>query len=552
MPDPATINGLIAATISRHPERPALGFAYGPPLTYARLGEAIRSLAAALTRRGVVRGQTVAILAENSPQWGIAYLAITACGALAVPILPEFPEADIHHILREARIHVLFTSGRLLDKVLEFGSHPLHGVFTLDDSDPEHRHTTATLSELLAQGATLLADPQVACELVTLRPEDTAAIIYTSGTSGHAKAVMLSHANIVATVTAARTILAIPPDATFLSILPLAHTYEFALGFVLPLAAGCRVVYCDKAPTPSVLEGICGHERPHAICAVPMVMEKIHKKRVLPAIQASFWLRQLVRLPWGRRLVMKRIGRRLLAFFGGNLRVMAIGGAALNAETETFLREAGFPFMAGYGLTETAPLLAAGQAGDPTVAFGSVGPPVPGVEIRIDAASAESGIGQIMARGANIMQGYYQNPKLTAEAIDPDGWFNTGDLGFLDPVGNLHIKGRSKSVIVFANGENIYPEAMEERINARPQVVESLVVARDGRLEALVYLDYERVDQEATGREAQRLYVQQLLTDIKSSVNQGVPPYSRLSQIRERTEPFVKTATHKIKRYMYQ
>lgn len=552
MPDPGTINGLIAATISRHPGRPALGFAYAPPLTYAQLGESIRSLAAALTLRGVGPGQTVAILAENSPQWGIAYLAITACGALAVPILPEFPEADVHHILREAQVRFLFTSSRLIDKILEFGSHPLRGVFTLDDSDPEQRHASATLSQLLSQGGTATADGATSFGPKTIRPDETAAIIYTSGTSGHAKAVMLSHANIVATVASAQAIIAIPPHATFLSILPLAHTYEFALGFVLPLSSGARVVYCDKAPTPSVLEKICRHERPDTICAVPMVMEKIHKKRVLPAIKASFWLRQLVRLPWGRRLVMRRIGRRLLDFFGGNLRVMAIGGAALNAETEAFLREAGFPFMAGYGLTETAPLLAASKAGDPTVAFGSVGPPVPGVEIRIDAVTPESGIGQIMARGANVMQGYYQNPELTAETIDQEGWLNTGDLGFLDAAGNLHIKGRSKSVIVFANGENIYPEAIEERINACPQVVESLVVARDDRLEALVYLDYEMVDQEAQGREAQRLYVQQLLTDIKTTVNQALPPYSRVHQVRERTEPFVKTATHKIKRYLYQ
>jgi long-chain acyl-CoA synthetase len=547
MPEPQTINGLVAATISRHPGRPALGFAYAPPLTYAQLGAAIRALAAALTLRGVGSGQTVAILAENSPQWGIAYLAITGCGATAVPILPEFPEADIHHILREAQVRFLFTSGRLIAKVLEFGSHPMSGIYTLDDSDPEHRHATATLAELLAQGAAVAAET-----LALIRPEDTAAIIYTSGTSGHAKAVMLSHANIVANCASARAIIAIPPGATFLSILPLAHTYEFTLGFVLPLASGGRVVYGDKPPTPAVLERICAHERPHAICAVPMVMEKIHKKRVLPAIQASFWLRHLVRLPWGRRLVMRQIGSRLRAFFGGALQVMAIGGAALHADTETFLREAGLPFMAGYGLTETAPLLAAGPVGDPTVAFGSVGPPVPGVEIRIDAPAPESGIGQILARGQNIMQGYYQNPVLTAETIDPEGWLHTGDLGFIDQAGNLHIKGRSKSVIVLANGENIYPEAIEERINAIPQVVDSLVVARDDRLEALVYLDYELVDQEAKGREAQRLHVQQLLATIKSTVNQGLPAYSRLHQVRERSDPFIKTATLKIKRYLYQ
>ena len=552
MAEPRTINGLIEDTIRRYPQRPALGMAFALPLTYARLGEAIRSLAAALSARGLTTGQTVAILAENSPQWGIAYLAITGCGGVAVPILPDFPESDIHHILHEAEVRFVFTSDRYLDKVLEFKGRQLAGVFTLDDSDPEHRHSTATVSALLDQGATLLADPTATISPRPAGPADTAAIIYTSGTSGHAKAVMLSHANISANVRSAQAIVALGPAATFLSILPLAHTYEFTLGFVLPLAQGGRVVYCDKAPTPTVLEKICRQERPDFICAVPMVMDKIYKKKVLPAINASFWLRHLVKCPWSRRLVLRRIGAKLVHFFGGNLKAMAIGGAALNIETETFLREAGFPYMAGYGLTETAPLLAVGRVGDPSVALGSVGPPVPGVTIRIADPDPQTGVGQVMARGDNVMQGYYQNPTLTAETIDQEGWLATGDLGFFDELGNLHVRGRSKSVIVLSHGENIYPEVIEEKINAVAEVVESLVVERDGRLEALVYLDYELVDQQATGRDGQLQHVQQLLASIKTAVNQGLPLYSRLHQVRERTEPFIKTATHKIKRYLYQ
>lgn len=232
MPEPSTINGLIEATIHRHPERPALGMAFAQPLTYARLGEMVRALAAALVARGLTRGQAVAILAENSPEWGIAYLAVTACGGVAVPILPDFPAADIHHILAEARVRLLFTTSRLRDKVLGFGGPPLAGCFTLDNSGP------ATLAELLAEGAARLADSSTATGLGLARPEETAAIIYTSGTSGHAKAVRLSHANITANVLSARAILALPERATFLSILPLAHTYEFTLGFVLPLAQG--------------------------------------------------------------------------------------------------------------------------------------------------------------------------------------------------------------------------------------------------------------------------------------------------------------------------
>ena len=552
MPDQATINGLLSESIQRYPQRPALGMAFMPPLTYLALGEAIRLLAAALIANGLRRSDRVAILAENSVNWGVAYLAVTGCGAMAVPILPDFPEADIHHILGETGTKFVFASHRQIDKVLDYTRHPLAGIFSLDDGDPEHRDTIATYSGLLHQGASLPLDAIEEVGAIHLHPDDTAAIIYTSGTSGHAKAASLSHANICANVRSAQAFIAIPPEATFLSILPLSHTYEFTMGFVLPLSRGARVVYADRAPTPSILEKICRHERPTAICAVPMVIDKIYKKKVLPAIQEKFWLRQMAKFAWTRHLLMRRIGATLLDFFGGQLAVMAIGGAALNIETETFLREARFPYLVGYGLTETSPLLAAGRLGDPSVALGSVGPPVPGVEIKIDHPEASTGIGQILARGPNIMQGYFNNPTLTAETIDPQGWLATGDLGYFDETGNLHIKGRSKSVIVLSHGENIYPEAIEEKIKGFTQVVESLVVANHDQIEALIYLDYDQIDRVSKNSDEQRRYVEQLLAGIKAAINQQLPVYAKLHKVAERTEPFVKTATHKIKRYLYQ
>ncbi len=552
MPASHTINALLAASVRRYPQRPALGLAFAQPLTYAALAESIRLLAAALTASGLKRGDTVAILSGNSANWGVAYLAVTACGAIAVPILPDFPEADIHHILSETRVKFVFTSSRQMGKVLVFNHHALAGIFSLDDSDPEHRDSLATYSDLLHQGASLPLDAIRATDAIRLQPDDTASIVYTSGTSGHSKAVMLSHTNICANVASAQRLISIPAEATFLSILPLSHAYEFTMGFVLPLSRGARIIYTERAPTPTVLEKICRHERPHAICAVPMIIDKIYKKKVLPSLTAKVWLRQMLKFSWTRKLVMKKVGVSLLDFFGGNLKVMAIGGAALNLETETFLREAGFPYLLGYGLTETAPLLAAGGLADPSVALGSVGPPVAGVEIKIDSPEPQTGIGQIMARGLNIMQGYYQDPAMTAETIDPQGWLATGDLGYFDETGNLHLKGRSKNVIVLSHGENIYPEAIEEKINANPQVVESLVLANHDQIKALVYLDYEQVDRETKGKDEQRQYVARLLAAIKVAVNQQLPPHARLHKLIERTEPFAKTATHKIKRYLYQ
>jgi len=542
-----TINGLIESSIRRHGHRPALGMAFAKPLTYAALGEAIASLSAALAAKGVRRGDTVAILAENSANWGVAFLAVTGIGSIAVPILPDFTEADVRHILRDASVRWVFTSKRQIEKVLDCAG--LQAVIAIDDSELTNLGPAETFSALVAQGSRL---PRSGLDSLAPMPGDTAAIIYTSGTSGHSKGVMLSHANICANVHSAQEIIAILPGASFLSILPLSHAYEFTLGFVLPLAHGCRVVYSDKAPTPAVLEAVCRAERPEVICAVPMVMEKTYKKRVLPMISGKAWLRLLARFPWTRAMVMRKIGARLLDFFGGNLKVMAIGGAALNIETETFLRQARFPYMVGYGMTETSPLLAAGPLADPSVAIGSVGPPVSGVELRIANPDPGTGVGQIMARGPNVMQGYYQNPGLTAETIDADGWLATGDLGLFDALGNLHIKGRSKCVIVLAHGENIYPEAVEEKINACPQVAESLVVERNSRLEALVYLDYDLVDGAVGGQDAQRQAIGRLLAEIKEVVNSQLPPYSRLHRVKERTEPFIKTPTHKIKRCLYQ
>jgi long-chain acyl-CoA synthetase len=281
-------------------------------------------------------------------------------------------------------------------------------------------------------------------------------------------------------------------------------------------------------------------------------MEKIYKKRVMGTINESILLKWAVKLPWLRKKIMARIGVKLLAFFGGNIKVLAIGGAAINLETEKFLLDAGFPYLVGYGLTETSPILAGGPLNDSTIRLGSVGKVVPDVEVKIDASDPLNSIGEIKARGPNVMKGYYNNEKATQEVLDPEGWLSTGDLGYFDADNNLHIKGRSKSVIVLSHGENIYPEAIEEKINSFVQVVESLVIAKNERLEARVYLDYDLVDKEAGNkREKQRDYIQNVLAEIKQTVNNQLPTFSKLQEVREMPEPFVKTATHKIKRYLY-
>jgi long-chain acyl-CoA synthetase len=289
------------------------------------------------------------------------------------------------------------------------------------------------------------------------------------------------------------------------------------------------------------------------MCLVPMVMEKIYKKKVLPVITANAFIRTAMKLPLVRRRILQKIGRKLQIFFGGKLKLLAIGGAPLNIEVERFLAEAQFPYLVGYGLTEASPLVSAGPCGDRTIALGSAGKPVRDVEVRIGTPDPETGLGEILVKGPNVMQGYRNNPEATAEVLDSEGWLATGDLGFLDPQGNLVIKGRSKSVIVLSHGENIYPETIEEKINAFQHVVESLVRECNNRLEALIYLDYELIDAETRGRDQARQleHIAEILVEIKKQVNRQLPQYAQLYQVSEHREPFTKTATHKIKRYLY-
>jgi long-chain acyl-CoA synthetase len=550
-----TLSLLLDESARSFGDRPAVGFAFQPPVPYGEFRHKALEVAALLKERGIKKGDRVAILADNSPQWGMAYFGIVRLGAIAVPILPDFPEADVKHILNETGAKIIFTTQRQLEKLYELPGNRLKTVITLDDAvDQNNLVITLPFGKFLIT-ARNLPEKKKALAADLAEPDDTASIIYTSGTSGHAKAVMLSHNNFISNV---RATLAIFPDEpvqgwTFLSILPMSHAYEFTTGFLVPLATGSRIVYAGKTPTPTVLGRICRQEQPTIMCLVPMVMEKIYKKKVLPVITANAFIRTAMKLPLVRRRILQKIGRKLRIFFGGKLKLLAIGGAPLNIEVERFLAEAQFPYLVGYGLTEASPLVSAGPCGDRTIALGSAGKPVRDVEVRIGTPDPETGLGEILVKGPNVMHGYRNNPEATAEVLDSEGWLATGDLGFLDPQGNLVIKGRSKSVIVLSHGENIYPETIEEKINAFQHVVESLVRECNNRLEALIYLDYELIDAETRGRDQARQleHIAEILVEIKKQVNRQLPQYAQLYQVSEHREPFTKTATHKIKRYLY-
>jgi long-chain acyl-CoA synthetase len=387
-----------------------------------------------------------------------------------------------------------------------------------------------------------------------IEEDDVAAIIYTSGTTGKSKGVMLSHKNICITAEQAVCVRQVNEKDRFLSILPLSHTYENSLGFVMAMLKGSSVYYLGKQPTPSVLLPALLEVKPTMIFTVPLIIEKIYRNKILPTFTNKWTLRQLYKVPFIRKTLNRIAGKKLLATFGGELEFFGIGGAKLDRNVEKFLIEAKFPYSIGYGLTETAPLLAGMKVFESRLQ--STGPAITGVELKINNPDPKTGEGEIWARGANVMKGYYKEPEMTAEVITPDGWFKTGDLGTFDKDGYLYIRGRLKNVIIGASGENIYPEEIESVINNYPDVLESLVVQKKGKMVALVHLNMEELQTKYSeliekGSKQAEQKMNDLLKELQTYVNQNVNKFSQIQMFLFQPEPFQKTATQKIKRYLY-
>jgi long-chain acyl-CoA synthetase len=494
----------------------------GTPVAYSELLTRARALAGLLAANGIVPGDRVALLSENTPNWGIAYFAIASMGAVVVPILTEFTSAQIGNIVAHAGCRAIVVSGRQSEKI----------------ADARAGRAIVRIEDFSVEGAGAAAAAAAAVGTFDFPPaseDDLAAIIYTSGTTGHSKGVMLSHRNIVSNAWATRTILKIEPSDRLLSILPLAHTYECTLGLVAALMQGALISYLDKPPTAAALVPALASVRPTIMLSVPLVMEKIFRSKVLPELAK----RKLYSVPLFRRVFNLLAGIKLRRLFGGRIRFFGIGGAALAPDVESFLAEARFPYAIGYGLTETAPLVA-GSAPFRTHPR-STGPALAGVEIRI----AE---GEIQVRGPNVMLGYYGDPDRTAEVFTHDGWFRTGDLGAVDTRGRLSIRGRLKTMILGASGENIYPEEIEALINQSQYVGESLVYGEASGVTALVLLKPEVLESLVAKAEAS---VNGLLERIRREVNAQLASFSRVQKVELQRVPFEKTPTQKIKRFLY-
>ncbi len=544
---PLTIPAMLARCWTRPPDNVALTFVGEAPLTFGAVRAAIPRLAAFLQAQGLGRGDKIALLSENQPHWGLAFFAITAMGAVAVPIMHEFPAADVQRILRDSGARAVFVSARLQAAVPADALPPPGLVIRLDDWAILRGHPD---SAALVSGPTpdwsAMAWPAV-------NETDPASLLFTSGTAGLSKGVVLTHRNLIANAQSVdRMTGGLSPADGMLSILPLAHATEFTLGLLVPFMQGAAVHYLKKPPAAATLLPALAAVRPTIVLAVPLVIEKIYRNRIQPRLQGSWLLRALCRIPGARQLLFRMLGRKLEQAFGGRLRMFCIGGAALAEDVERFLAAAGFPYTVGYGLTETAPLV----TGTPPERFvpGSCGQPIPGVEVRIADPDPETGAGEIQVRGPNVMAGYYTPPGAPAmtQPFTQDGWFMTGDMGVLDAAGFLFVRGRRKNIIVHPSGKKTHPEAIEQMLNEHPVIGESLVHADEGGLLASVFLDPDKLEQDgcpppAAGVEHESA-IARLLHRIMTDVNHRLPPWSRLRRIVRRMHPFDKTPSKKIKR----
>ncbi|MDO9680043.1 MAG: AMP-binding protein [Bacteroidales bacterium] len=531
----STLRDIYSASVKNYGERMAFSLHNKESITYKEVSSRVENLIDILNKAGIEPGQKVALLGNNMPNWAVSYFAITVSGRVVVPILPDFTAFEIINVLDHSDASAIIVSSKLEYKIHKHISDKLPLIIRMDTLEP-------------------VKVPTVSSPVQPTEPkqDDIASIIYTSGTSGASKGVMLTHSNLVHHTKMTFKLFPILQDDTFLSILPLSHAYECSIGMLLPFYCGASVVYLDGSPTPSLLMPALKEVRPTVMLSVPLIVEKIYKIKIRPMFTKNIVLRILYSVPIVRRALHKLAGKKLLETFGGKLRFFGIGGSRIDGVVEHFLADAGFPYGIGYGLTETSPLLAGAIPGK--VRWQSTGPAIEGVELKIAHPNKEM-IGEVLAKGPNIMKGYYKDPDTTKASFTSDGWFITKDIGYIDKKGNLFIKGRRDNMMLGPNGENIYPEDIESVINEFDLVLESLVVQKKGKLVAKVHFNYEEIKngllEEGNGSKNITDKLTEVKAELFSYVNERVNKFSRLSEITEQPVPFEKTATLKIKRYLY-
>lgn len=544
-----TLYELLENSIKEYRDNVAYSMFGGEDVTYAEVGKRVAAVQQMLLDAGLSAGDKVAILSSNMPNWGVCYFAVVTAGMIAVPILPDFTEAELDMLISHSEAKALFVSDKLFTKLSKQTVAMLDIVIRTKNLGIISQRT-----EGKARGVSRVP-----------RPDDLAVIIYTSGTTSRPKGVMLTHYNLASNVNMMYGLFPIDSNDSMLSVLPLSHTYECTVGMLYPFAVGGRVTYLEKPPTASILLPALREVRPTCFLIVPLIIEKIFRSQIYAKFTSNAFWRKVYGNDFLRRQLHRMAGRRLMKVFGGRLRFLGIGGAKLNTQVEQFLVEANIPYAIGYGLTETAPMVAGAVPAMPRK-VGSTGLPMKGLQVRLDNVNPETQQGEIVINSPSMMVGYYKNEAATAEAFTDDGWFRTGDLGYIDEAGVIYIKGRLKNMIVGPSGENIYPEEIESVLNSNAYVSESIVTQQDGHLVALIHFDKEAIEKlkdelmekwEITRDDWHRKVgewnakKEEIKQEIMRYVNSKVNKFSRISEVVEEDAEFEKTPTHKIRRFKY-
>ena len=543
---------LIEDSIKKNWDLDALTDYNGATLQYKDVARKIEKVHIFLEEAGVKKGDKIAICGRNSSHWGVTYLAILTYGAIVVPILHEFKADNIHHIVNHSDARMLYVGDRVWEDVNEQEMPKLEGIMLMTDfsvlvaRNKKLLHAREHLNEIFGKKYPKNFRPEHVQYYKEQSPDELAMINYTSGTTSSSKGVMIPYRALWSNMAFAQSVLDLFPGDKVVSILPMAHTFGMSFEFLYEFVVGCHVYFLTRIPSPKIIAQAFADVKPRIVIAVPLVVEKIIKKKVLPQLEKNIWAQLMLNLPVLSDIVKKRICEQVTAGFGGNFIEVIMGGAPLNKEVESFLRSINFKYTVGYGMTECAPIISY-EGWDKYKPY-SCGKAAPRMEIKIDSPDPQNIPGEILTKGMNVMLGYYKNEEATKAAITPDGWLHTGDLGVLDAEGNLTIRGRSKNMILGPDGQNIYPEEIESELGSMPYVSECIVIQQEGKLVGLVYPDFDLANKEGivNGKMAT------VMEENRVQLNQRLPNYCQISRIKIFYEEFEKTPKKSIKRYLYQ
>ena len=548
-----SLNSLIEKSIIDNWNRDALTDFKGATLQYHDVARKIEKLHIMFENSGVQQGDKIALCGRNSACWAVAFLATLTYGAVAVPILHEFTAEQIHNIVNHSGAKLLFV-GDVVATVIDATKMPdLEGIIYIPDYSlvvsrtEKLTYAREHLNEMFGKKFPKYFRQEHVHYRRETSGEEMALINYTSGTTGFSKGVMIPYRAMWSNYDFAMSVLGSTVKAgdSVISILPMAHMYGMSFEFFFEFLHGCHIFYLTRVPSPAIIAQAFSEVKPAVIIAVPLVIEKIIRKKVFPKIQNNR-MRLLLNMPVLNRKVNQKICEQVKNAFGGRFYEIIIGGAAFNQEVEQFLKRINFPYTVGYGATECAPIICYADYHD--FVPGSCGKPVVHMEVRIDSEDPENVPGEILARGLNVMLGYYKNEEATRQTLDKAGWYHTGDLGTMDANGNVFIKGRSKNMLLSANGQNIYPEEIEDKLNSMALVNESIVIQQGDKLVGLVHPDYD----EAKGMRLTNDDIVAVMEQNRQELNAEMPAYSKLSTIKIQEEEFEKTPKKSIKRYLYQ